>query len=1058
MQNKGIITFLAVLLGIASIFQLSFTYTTWRVKQKARTYATDAGGNIDYNKEQSYLDSMANKDVYLFSAYTFKECQEREMNLGLDLRGGMNVILEVSVADLILNLSDNSRDSVFLASIAKAKAMQAESQDNFVDLFYQAFKATDPQARLSSIFSTYALKDRVKFETSDEDVLKVIREEAQDAIDNSLNVLRSRIDKFGVVQPSIQKLEGGNGRILIELPGVKEPQRVRKLLQGTANLQFWETYTFPELYSNFASANERLKSINDLKKEPADTSSISSEEAPLLSEKTRDTLTNLQDSLSSEESLLATTEDSTDVGSLIEGNNNELKEQEGFEEFKRKNPLFAVLRPYVNEKGMPISSAAVGFAHVQDTAKVNQILNMPQIKSLFPKELRLKWDVKPFDENAVQFRLVALKAKRAGKPSLEGDVIVKAREETDPNTGEWQVSMTMNAEGASKWAMITKENKGRQVAIVLDNRVYSYPNVNDEIKGGRSSISGNFSQTEAKDLANILKSGKLQAPAVIIEEEVVGPSLGQQAVNNGMTSFLIAFIVVLLYMIFFYKFAGIVADIALIVNVFLIFGVLASFRAVLTLPGIAGIVLTIGMSVDANVLIYERIKEELRLGKGLKMALHDGYKNAYSAIIDANITTLITGIILFIFGHGPIKGFATTLIIGILTSLFSAIFITRLVFIARMNSNKSISFYTKFTENAFQNIKINFIGKRKVAYIISGIFITAGLISLFTKGLNLGVDFQGGRTYVVKFDKPVKTSAVAKALTVGLGETPEVKTYGSTDQVKIVTKFMVKSTDPKADDLAEQKIFESLQSAKLLEKEITQNLFVEGFVLGAEGKIRAANAGDDDKSVMGIKSSRKVGPTIADDIKVAALWAIFFSLIAIFIYIFIRFRNWQFGLGAVAALFHDVLFVLGAFSFLYNIMPFSMEINQAFIAALLTVVGYSVNDTVVVFDRIREYLKFSKTREKQPLYNSALNSTLSRTFNTSLSTFVVLLAIFFFGGEAIRGFIFALLLGVVVGTYSSLFIATPVVYDSVKKSKIKVEVTEKKKNRAYLGGKKKKNK
>ncbi len=1042
MQNKGVITFLAVILVVASIYQLSFTFATWRVKEKAREYAEG-----DYEKERSYLDSVANEKAYPFPAYTFKECQEREMNLGLDLKGGMNVILEVSVSELIVSMADNNPDPTFREAVRTAKQRQAETQDDFITLFYEAFKEIDPDAQLNAIFGTYSLKDRIKFETSDEDVLKVLREEAKDAINNSLNVLRSRIDKFGVVQPSIQKLEGNTGRILIELPGVKEPKRVRKLLQGTANLQFWETYSYPEVYSFFITANDKLKEINQTKRK--DTVEVDTAKT--------ESLLNIPDSVKTDtsivESLFGDDTTQTDVNPLLDNTNNELSEQEGFDEYQRDYPLFAVLVPYLDKRNQPISSAVVGFAHMKDTADVNKILKLKQIKSIFPKEMVLYWDVKPFDEKGELFQLIALKAKRAGKPALEGDVIVQAREETDPVTGEWNVSMSMNGEGASKWAMITKENIGKQIAIVLDNYVYSFPVVNTEIKGGSSSISGHFTQEEASDLANILKSGKLQAPAVIIEEEVVGASLGQQAVNNGMNSFIIAFLIILVYMIFFYKTAGYVADIALITNIFLIFGVLASLRAVLTLPGIAGIVLTIGMSVDANVLIFERIKEELKLGKGLKLAIQDGYKNAYSAIIDANITTLITAIVLFIFGHGPIKGFATTLIIGILTSLFSAIFITRLIFTSRLAKNKSTHFFTKITENAFKNTKINFIGKRKIAYVISAAVIFVGLASLFTRGLNLGVDFKGGRIYVVNFDKPVNTSDIATNLKISFdNEAPEVKTYGSTNQVKIVTKYMINSTVENSDNIAEQKLFEGLTAGKFFNEGVTQDLFLNGFSKDENGNVTAASINAVADDVFGIKSSRKVGPTIADDIKKSALFAVFFSLIAIFLYIFIRFRNWQFGLGALTALMHDVLLVLGLFSLLYSIMPFSMEINQAFIAAVLMVVGYSVNDTVVVFDRIREYLRFSKTRERKIVYNDALNSTLSRTFSTSLSTFVVLLAIFIFGGEAIQGFIFALMVGIVVGTYSSLFIATPVVYDSVKKKDIP-KVTDKK-NREYLGGKK----
>ncbi len=1046
MQNKGVITFLAILLAIASIYQLSFTFATWQVKKTAQELS-----NGDFDKERNYLDSVANIKAYPLLGYTFKECQEREINMGLDLKGGMNVILEVSVADLIVNLSENSTNKTFREAIKQAKIDQANAQADFVTLFYDAFKKINPDLQLNAVFSTYALKDRINNKTSDADVLKIIREEAQSAIDNSLNVLRSRIDKFGVVQPTIQKIDGNSGRILIELPGVKEPKRVRKLLQGTANLQFWETYDFPDVYQYFYQANTKLRELNAAKEaEIKDTTKV--EDKTDLLVKTDSTAVDTIESL-------LTTNDSIDNPLLdIKESNAALKEKEGFEEYQKQNPLFALLIPYVNKNNQPMNSATIGYAHFKDTAKVNEILKLRQIKSLFPKELVVAWEVKPMDfgndkekENNY-FRLIALKAKRAGKPALEGDVVVSARAQTDPNTGQWEVSMSMNAEATSKWAIITKENIGNQVAIVLDGYVYSAPNVNSEIKGGSSSISGNFGHDEAADLANILKSGKLQAPAVIIEEEVVGASLGQQAVNNGLISFLIAFVLVLIYMVFFYKKAGYVADIALLTNILLIFGVLASLRAVLTLPGIAGIVLTIGMSVDANVLIYERIKEELRLGKSIKQALIDGYNNAYSAIIDANITTLITAIVLFIFGHGPIKGFATTLIIGILTSLFTAIFITRLIFAAMLTKGKSISFYTNITKDIFVNSKVDFIGKRKIAYFVSGTIIILGIASLVTRGLNLGVDFKGGRIYTVQFDKDVKTSDLASALSGAFGEAPEVKTYGSKKQVKIVTKFMISSTDENADNVVEQKLYEGLKSAKVISDDVTLDMFIEGYSYkdGAAKKLTGYEVADD---VMGIKSSRKVGPTIADDIMVKALWAVFFSLIAIFLYIFLRFRNWQFGLGALTALAHDVLIVIGLFSLLYNFMPFSMEINQAFIAAVLTVVGYSVNDTVVVFDRIREYMQFNKTRDRKVVYNEALNSTLSRTISTSLSTFIVLLAIFLFGGEALQGFIFAMLVGVVVGTYSSLFIATPVVFDTVKDKQVKAVDT--KKRREYTGGKKK---
>ena len=1017
MQNKGTITIFAVLLALASIYQLSFTFITSQIKGDAQTYAQG-----DYEKELHYLDSMANKKVYPLIGFTFRECQQSELNLGLDLKGGMNVILEVSIPDLVINMAEGNEDPTFRTAIKLAKERRQDSQKDFITLFHEAFKETDANAQLAAIFGTYELKDRIKPGTSDVEVLKVLREESKDAVDNSLNVLRTRIDRYGVIQPNIQKLEGESGRIMIELPGVKDPKRVRKLLQGTANLQFWETYYYTDLYDFFYQADQKLAEIKRAEKNSKKTAAVN------------DTINTTPKDSSAISNLLNGDTTATNQDILNFDNDSSTVEKPNV---SQTNPLFSVLRPYINNENRPIQSAAVGYAMVTDTSKVNKMLSKRVIKNIFPANLVFSWEVKAFDiendkgEKEKFVKLIALKSEKRGKPALEGDVITNAREETDNTSGEWQVSMSMNAKGTQDWARITKENIGKQIAIVLDGYVYSYPVVNSEITGGSSSISGNFAQAEAKDLANILKSGKLDAPAIIIEEEIVGPSLGHEAVNSGLLSFIIAFVFILFYMFVFYRTAGIVADLALIANIFFIFGVLASLNAVLTLPGIAGIVLTIGMSVDANVLIFERIKEELALGKGLKLAVNDGYKNAYSAIIDANLTTLITGIILYIFGHGPIKGFATTLIIGILTSLFSAIFITRIIFIAWLDKNKEISFFSKLTKNSFKNTAFDFIKSRKIAYVISGIIILGGIVGLFTQGLNLGVDFKGGRTYVVRFDKDVNTSDVAKNLKESFGETPGVKTYGKSNQVKIITKFMVDDEVEGADSIAEAALYQGLKPM------LAEGTNLDTFL--SENR----------------QSSRKVGPTIADDIKVAALWAILFSLLAIFLYIFGRFRNWQFGLGALVALMHDVLIVLGIYALLHSIMPFSMEIGQSFIAAILTVVGYSVNDTVVVFDRIREYMAINKTKDRRIVFNEALNSTLSRTFNTSISTFLVLLSIFIFGGEVIRGFIFALMVGVVVGTYSSLFIATPVVFDTAKDKNVAVRETKSK--RDYKGGKKKKN-
>lgn len=1011
MQSKGAIKLLAIALALVSIYQLSFTWVTNSVKRDAAEYA-----NGDIKKETAYLDSIAGEGVYNFlwiRNYTYRECQDREINLGLDLKGGMNVILEVSVIDLMKSLANYSKDPTFLKALNRAKELQQNSQDDFVTLFYQAFKEVAPKgARLASIFNTIDLKDRIDYNSTDEEVLQVIRKEVQDAIDNSFNIIRTRIDHFGVSQANVQKLDVA-GRVLVELPGIKDPERVRKLLQGTADLQFWETYDNTEVFEYLRAANEKLKEL--LATEDANmqdsTSLDSNAVANVANQEVKDT---------SGLSLLEEIEkDTTQTGEKLDA----------FSQFEKDNPLFAVLRPNANQQGQLLKGAAVGTAHVKDTAKVNAYLKLLPIKELLPRNLKLLWEVKPIDykTKGEYFQLIAIKVtNRDGLPALSGDVVTNARAEFGNNKATAEVTMSMNAEGAQKWARLTKENIGKQIAIVLDNYVYSYPVVNDEIKGGRSSITGNFSVAEAKDLANILKSGKMPAPVKIIEEQIVGPSLGHQAVNAGLISFVIAFVIILLFMWFYYSTAGLVADLALIANIFFIFGVLASLGAVLTLPGLAGIVLTIGMSVDANVLIYERIREEMANGKGLKLAITDGYKNAYSAILDANVTTFLTAIVLFIFGHGPIKGFATTLMIGILTSLFTAIFITRLIFDRYLDKKKDIKFSIKLTENAFKNLNIDFIGKRKIFYAISALIVLIGVVSLATRGLNKGIDFVGGRTFVVKFKQDVNTVELAKDLTKPFeGNTPEVKTYGGSNQVKISTKYLVDVDDASADSIVEAHLYQGLKP--LLGDDVTFKDFIHDYR----------------------QSSRKVGPTIADDIKVAAIYSIIFSLLIMFFYIFVRFKNWQFGLGAIAALAHDVTITLGMFSLLYGYLPFSLEIDQAFIAAILTVIGYSLNDTVVVFDRIREYIQEHKRGSRKELYNSALNSTISRTVNTSLSTFLVLLAIFIFGGEVIQGFIFALLIGVFVGTYSSLFIATPVVYDTLN---VTEKVEDKKKT--YKGKKK----
>ncbi len=1002
MRNKGAIKLVAIVMALVSIYQLSFTFVTSRVEKKANEYAQG-----DPFKKSYYKDSLAGKPVYNFlglKKYTYRDCQEREFNLGLDLKGGMNVTLEVNVIDVVRGLSNYSTDPTFVAAINLARQNQTDSQDDFVTLFGQAFETVDPDAKLASVFNTIELKDEIQYTSTNQEVLNVIRKETQVAIDNSVQILRNRIDQFGVAQPSFQEL-GASGRVMIELPGIKDPKRVRKLLQGAAKLEFWETYENADVYPWLDDANRKIKEILDIEAglvpEEVDSTALEQE-----SVETQDPAAEGADDL------IAEIADTTGEESLIdqlESDTTAQAEDQTYEEYAANNPLFAVLNPHGSAEGLykgPVIGRSLGY----DTVKVNRYLNMEQIKSIFPSNIRFYWTAKPMDGTEDVFALLAIKvSNREGKAALDGSVVTKARAEFGAGS-QPEVSITMNAEGGKIWERLTQESIGHAIAIVLDNYVRSYPNVNAKISGGRSSISGGgMTIEEAQDLANILKSGKMDAPAVILTEDIVGPSLGKEAINAGLLSFILAFVLVLLYMIFYYNKAGFTANLALIINVFFIMGVLASLGAVLTLPGIAGIILTIGMSVDANVLIFERIREELTAGKGLKLAIRDGYQNAYSAIIDANVTTLLTGIILYSVGTGPIKGFATTLVIGIFTSLFSAIFITRLIFESRLAKEKKITFNTGLTRNAWKNMGVKFLEKRKIFYIISGVLIGASLLSLAVRGLSLGVDFTGGRTYVVRFDEPVNSSDLVNSLATPFENEPDVKTFGSSRQVKVSTAYMIGSDLREADSIVEDALY--------------------------RGCVDYLPPGTDKETFLEVNrmESHMVGPTIADDIIKSAFIAVILALIGIFLYILLRFRTWQFGLGAVAALFHDVIIVLGLYSILYSIMPFSLEIDQAFIAAILTVVGYSINDTVVVFDRVREYINLFRKRDRKLIVNQALNSTLSRTFSTSLSTLVVLLAIFIFGGASIRGFIFAMMIGVIVGTYSSLFIASPIVYDLVKK-------------------------
>ncbi len=988
MQNKGLITAFAIALGLASLYQLSFSWVANGVASDAEEFS--AG---DSKVKAAYLDSMMTQEVYPMLGYTYAEVKKREMNLGLDLKGGMNVILEVSVKDVLKGVVANAQDPMFVQAIANTDAAQSQGQDNYLNTFFTEFDKLSAETgggRLlsdASLFGTPEMTDKVGFNASNDAVQAEIRRDVEAAIANVFTVLRARIDQFGVVQPNIQRLEG-TGRILVELPGVKDPARVQKLLQSTAELQFWNMYEGAEVLPFLVNVNERMRDLVEAEKtEVAETESFDAM------------------SIDGTEEADSTSSDSTDVLSNV-------------------NPFFEIFRPMVSETGQSLQGPRVGYSLIRDTAKVNAMLKRPEIQQIMNQELRnakFLWSNKPEPGSDI-ITLLAIKTNREGTPELDGGVIVDARPDLDEYNRNI-VTMAMNGSGAQKWQRLTAEAAAqtpkRSVAVVLDNYVYSYPQVQNEIAGGRTQITGNFTAEEASDLANILRAGKLDAPARIIQADVVGPSLGKEAISDSINSFAIALALVLLYMYFYYSGAGLVANLALLVNMFFIFGILNSFGAVLTLPGMAGIVLTIGMAVDANVIIFERIREELRLGKGLRAALVDGYKNSNSAIIDANVTTLIVGIILYSFGTGPIRGFATTLIIGILTSLFSALFISRVVFESRLGKKKNVAFSTKTTQNWYTNINFDFLSKRRLAYIVSSIVIVIGLASLFTKGLNLGVDFVGGRSFQVRFDQSVEVSDVAESLSEVLVDaegnafTPVVKTLGESNQVIITTNYRIGETGPAVDEDITNKLYAGV--SEFFSEEISREDFFT----------------DETEEAIGLVGSRVVGPTIADDIKTGAVYSIIFSLIVVFLYILGRFRKWQFSLGAVAALLHDVLFVLGLFSILDGVLPFQLEVDQAFIAAILTVIGYSLNDTVVVFDRIRENMGSRKGNFAAGV-NKSLNQTLSRTFNTSLTTFFVLLVIFLFGGEVIRGFMFALLVGVLVGTYSSLFIATPVMFDASK--------------------------
>ena len=972
MQSKGFIKLVAILLAVACVYQLTFSLKTRSVEKDAVEYAAAFPAEEQDSREQYYLDSIQNKVVYdiALTQFTYKQCKEKEINLGLDLKGGMNVMLEIQVEDVVKSLAGQSKDDpAFVAAIEAAAEALKQGTGDYIGTFAEAYAQSSNGGKLVDIFLSPDRKD-ITPGMSDEEVVKILRQETEDAISASFNIIRSRIDHFGVMQPNIQRLPNSN-RILVELPGVKEPERVRKLLQGTASLEFWTTYNGAELVQNLLRADAAVKALQT-------SGDVAVEE----------------------------------VEATAEGEQAELS--------RAQNPLLALLNPQY------AGGAVIGAAVAADVATINSYLALPEVRDCFPSDIAFKWGIKgePMFDN--RLCLYAIKVERAdGKAPLDGSVISDARATYSQTGADAEVSMSMNSNGITEWAQLTADNINKCIAIVLDGYVYSAPVVRNKIEGGNSSITGNFTIQEAQDLANVLKSGKVPAPARIIQDTVVGPSLGQESINSGLMSFIIAFILVLLYMGLFYKTSGWMASVALVTNIFLLMGVLISFGAVLTLPGIAGIVLTMGMAVDSNVIIFERIKEELRGGKGISAAIKDGFSNAYSAIIDGNLTTIITGIVLYIFGNGPVQGFATTLIIGIITSLFCSIFITRLLIEWIVNWKGEIAFSRSWSENWLTNFKFDFIGKRKMSYIISGVIILVGVVSLFVQGLNLGVEFTGGRTFVVRFDKEVSAEQVREQLSAAFANAEdaanasfEVKQYGEKNQMRIVTQYKHDDTSEATTEEVEGLIYNALKP--LYSYEIT----LDGF----------KNTQED---VNGIVSADKIGPAIAKDMATGASWAILFSLLAIGLYITIRFKKWQWATGATAALIHDAFIVIAMFSVCYAFMPFNLEIDQAFIAAILTIIGYSINDTVVIFDRIREYNVLYPKRNIRENINNALSSTLVRTLNTSGTTLVTLLAIFVFGGATIRGFVFALLVGVIVGTYSSLFIATPLAYDMLPASEKK---------------------
>ncbi|MCQ2268782.1 MAG: protein translocase subunit SecDF [Bacteroidaceae bacterium] len=980
MQNKGFVKILAVLLTLVCVFYLSFSFVTRSYENKAAAMGEEKG--------QAYLDSLRNERVYM-GVYTLKECQEMQIGLGLDLKGGMNVILEVSVPDVIKSLADNKTDEPFVKAVEIASKEAAESQDDFITLFVNEYHKQAPGAKLAEIFATQQLKDKVNTRSSDSDVEKVLREEVEAAIDNSFNVLRTRIDRFGVVQPNIQKLESSMGRIMVEMPGIKEPARVRKLLQGSANLEFWETYNTAEATPYLQSLDAQLASAaSGVKPEVADSTVTETTE---VADSTKNALADLK---------AAASESTTEASATVT------------DEMKAAHPLLSALQLGGN-------GCVVGIAHYRDTAQVNRAIESAVAKTVLPKEMSLKWGVTAFDAKNEYYELYAIKVtERNGKAPLEGDVVTDAKDDFD-QYGKPIVSMTMNQEGARIWANLTKNNINRAIAIVLDNYVYSAPNVNGEITGGNSQISGNFTIETTKDLANVLKSGKMPAPAKIVQEDIVGPSLGQESINQGIMSFIVAFILLMIYMCAMYgMIPGMIANCALIVNFFFTLGILTSFQAALTMSGIAGMVLSLGMAVDANVLIYERTKEELASGKGTKQAVAAGYSNAFSAIFDSNLTSIITGIILYMFGTGPIRGFATTLIIGIICSFFTAVFLTRIVYEHFLNKDKwqNLTFTTNISKNLMKGTHFNFMGNFKKSFSIFGGLIVIFLISFAVRGLSKSIDFTGGRNFTVQFENAVSPEDVRSALNAPMAEAEAncqcIALGNDGKTVRISTNYRIKEEGVEIDGEIEQLLYKSLKDANLLAENVTLDKFIDR----------------DNREGGSIISSQKVGPSIAEDITRGAIYSVLIALVAIFLYILIRFRNVAYSVGSTVALACDTLIIIGMYSLCYGILPFSLDIDQTFIGAVLTAIGYSINDKVVIFDRIREFFHLYPKRDHQQIFNESLNTTLARTINTSVSTLIVLLCIFILGGESIRSFAFAMILGVVVGTSSSLFIAAPIAY------------------------------